>query len=257
MSLNKDNKTNVTETGIIRKSGRMQMFSLGLFIAIGLALGGYFISQTLYNAKVALNTAEVKGLAERKVTSDHAHWTISFSATGNTREEIPALYKKAEDDQKIIVNLLKENGIKESEIIIGVIDYNYHEFRNENKILVDQKHQLLGSITVETDNVNLISKVRTNINKLIAQGIDVQNGLPKYRFTKLNDIKPEMLMEATKNARLVADEFAKNAGASVGGIRSAKQGGFNIRDAGEEYGDTRKIQKEVRVVTTITFYLTD
>lgn len=66
-----------------------------------------------------------------------------------------------------------------------------------------------------------------------------------------------MLKEATKNARIAANEFAKNANAEVGGIRSARQGSFYIRDEGHNYGDTKKITKKVRVVTTITFYLKD
>ena len=95
------------------------------------------------------------------------------------------------------------------------------------------------------------------MNKLVAQGIDIENYAPTYRFTKLNEIKPEMLSEATKNARIAANEFAKNADVKVGGIRSARQGSFRINDVGEDYGDTKKIDKTVRVVTTITFYLTD
>jgi hypothetical protein len=63
-------------------------------------------------------------------------------------------------------------------------------------------------------------------------------------------------MEATTNARLAANEFAANADVDVGGIRDARQGGFIIRDVGENYTDTTKIEKDVRVVTTITFYLT-
>ena len=94
------------------------------------------------------------------------------------------------------------------------------------------------------------------MNRLIAEGIALQNPPPAYRFTKLNEIKPEMLREATRNARLAATEFAEDAGVRVGGIRTALQGSFFIRDAGEEYGDTAKTQKDVRVVTTITFYLT-
>lgn len=233
------------------------LFSLGLFLAFGIAVGGYFIGQTMYNAKVALNTAEAKGLAERRVEADRANWQIILRATGKRRDEIPDLYKKSEKNQQTIIKLLKENGFDESEIEIGVIDYIYEEFRDESQILVDQKHQLVGSIGVETDKVRLVSKVRANVNKLIAQGIDIENEAPTYRFTKLNEIKPDMLREATKNARIAANEFAENAGVSVGGIRSATQGSFYIRDAGEDYGDTTKIEKDVRVVTTITFYLTD
>ncbi|MEJ2609430.1 MAG: SIMPL domain-containing protein [Candidatus Thiodiazotropha sp.] len=230
---------------------------LGLFVAIGLAVAGYYIGQTLYNAKVALNTAEVKGLAERRVQADRVNWSILHRVSGKTREEIPALYRQAEQHQQAIITLLHENNFDDSEIQVGVFNYQYQEYRDENQKLVDESHSLAGSISIESNKVDQITQVRSKVNKLIAQGIDIDNGAPAFRFTKLNEIKPEMLSEATKNARLAANEFAKNAGVTVGGIRSAHQGGFYIRDAGEEYGDTAKIEKDVRVVTTITFYLTE
>lgn len=232
-------------------------FFLGLFVAVGLALGGYFIGQTLYNAKVALNTAEVKGLAERRVLADRANWKIVFTVTGAKRDEIPSLYQEAENNQQTIKNLLKDNGFDDSEIDIGVLNYNYQEFRDDKQNLVDQTHKLIGTISVETQKVSQVSKVRANVSKLIAKGIDIENMPPIYRFTKLNEIKPDMLREATKNARIAANEFAENAGVKVGSIQSARQGGFNVRDAGEDYGDTAKIEKDIRVVTTITFYLTE
>ena len=238
----------------IKQSG---LFSLGIFLALGMAVSGYFISQTMYNAKVAINTAEAKGLAERRVESDIANWKLEYKVAGKTRAEIPELYKQAEKIQQTIVKLLKESGFDDTEIEIGVIDYYYKEYRDKNQTLVDQEHKLVGSISVETHKVRKVSKVRSNINKLIAKGINIENNAPTYRFTKLNEIKPAMLSEATKNARIAANEFAKNADVKVGGIRSAYQGSFYIRDVGEEYADTKKIEKTVRVVTTITFYLTD
>ena len=233
------------------------LFFAGLFIAAGMMLAGYFVSQTLYNAKVALNTAEVKGLAERQVSADRANWEIRYTVTGASRNELPELYKKAEQQQQTIVALLAEAGFAEGEIDLGVLDYSSREFRDETQKLVDQKHMLTGTIAVDTDKVALVSTVRSRTNKLMAQGIDLENRAPRYRFTQLNAVKPEMLREATKNARLAANEFADNAGVTVGGIRNARQGGFIVRDAGEEYGDTKKVEKDVRVVTTITFYLTE
>lgn len=230
---------------------------LGIFVAFGLAVAGYFVGQTLYNAKVALNTAEVKGLAERRVMADRVNWTVVHKVQGTNREEIPSLYKLAEEHQQTIVRLLQDKGFEGNEIQVGVLNYEYFEFRDDNQRLVDQTHSLVGNISVETEKVELVGKVRTNVNKLIAEGIDIQNQAPAYRFTKLNEIKPDMLREATKNARIAANEFAENAGVEVGGIRSALQGSFFVRDAGEEYGDTAKIEKDVRVVTTITFYLTE
>lgn len=238
-------------------NSRLGLFFLGAFIALGLSAGGFFISQTLYNAKVALNTAEAKGLAERKVKADQASWNISFNVSGQSRADIPNLYSKAEQQQNIITELLKENGFTEDEIKIGVLNYNFHEYRDEQQQLVDQSHWLAGNIQVETAQVELVGKVRAKISKLIAQGINIGNGQPSYRFSKLNEIKPDMLREATTNARIAANEFAENAGVKVGGIRSARQGSFYVRDFGTEYGDSAKINKEVRVVTTITFYLTE
>lgn len=236
--------------------GRGMVF-LGVSLALGIATAGYFVGQTMYNAKVGINTAEVKGLAERRVVADRADWTITYTVTGATRAAIPGLYREAERQQKAIITLLTQNGFTTGEIHAGVLDYTYTEYRDDKQVLVDQVHSLAGTINVETEKVEQIGQVRAAVNELIAEGFDIVNQAPRYRFTKLNDIKPAMLEEATRNARIAANEFAANAGVRVGSIRSALQGGFNIRDAGEEYGDTAKLEKDVRVVTTITFYLTE
>jgi len=236
---------------------RMDITTGALLLSIGIAASGYFISETLYKSKVALNTADVKGLAERRVEADKAYWSIQYTVTGMDKSEIPELYKESERDQEKIISLLKSSGFSNDEIKPGIISYFKREFRDENQKLVEEKHVLIGAIEVETLNVKLVSEGRANLNKLIAEGLDVTNNAPAYHFTKLNDIKPAMLKDATKNARLAANEFATNAGVKVGGIRSARQGGFVIRDVGENYGDTNKIVKDVRVVTNITFFLTD
>jgi len=238
------------------KINRLEFIIASIVISLGIAAAGFFISQTLYNAKIAINTAVVKGLAERRVKADRAFWKIQYTVTGKDKNKIPQLYEQSEADQKQIIALLVDSGFEQSEIIPGVITYLRNEFRDENQKLVEQEYLLIGSIEVETSKVKLLSKVRAKMNKLIARGIDVKNNPPTYTFTKLNEIKPAMLKEATKNARVAANEFAANAGVTVGGIRSARQGGFSIRDAGENYGDTKKIEKDVRVVTNIEFYLT-
>jgi hypothetical protein len=114
---------------------------------------------------------------------------------------------------------------------------------------------LVGTIEVDTDKVRQVAEVRAKLNALVAQGLDLQNNPPAYHFTRLNEIKPAMVKEATTNARIAAAEFAADAGVKVGSIRDARQGGFIIRDVGQEYGDTRTLEKDVRLVTTITFYL--
>ncbi|RYV02944.1 SIMPL domain-containing protein [Shewanella sp. OPT22] len=228
-----------------------------LVIAVGIAVAGFFISETLFKSRVALNTAVVKGLAERKVEADKAFWSIKYTVTGDKQDSIEALYTASETDQQKIINLLHKSGFTAEEIKPGIVKYLKREFRDDNQKLVDEKHFLVGEIEVETAKVQLVSEGRAKLNSLIAQGLDLKNNAPTYHFTKLNEIKPAMLKEATKNARLAANEFAINAGVKVGGIRSAIQGGFVIRDAGENYGDTQKVDKNVRVVTNVTFLLVD
>lgn len=241
----------------MNKIDRFGLLLASFFLAVGLAVGGYFVSQTLYNAKVGINTAEVKGLAERRVEADHAYWKIQYTVSGHSAADVPKLYEQSETDQARIISLLMESGFEKSEISPGVIDYQKLEFRDDFQKLVEEKHVLVGSIDVETGKVRLVSEVRAKLNKLIAQGLSIQNNPPAYHFTKLNDIKPAMVKEATTNARIAATEFAEDAGVKVGGIRDAQQGGFVIRDVGAEYGDTASIEKDVRLVTTITFYLTE
>ena len=236
-------------------------FYLGIFLSLGIVIAGYFMSNTLYKAKVGANVAEVKGLAERQITADTANWSIGFSVSNRVSNqgvaELQKLYNNAGEHQAKIVNLLTEKWFKESEISTDAFDYFITEYRNEDSVLVDTKNSLSGRVVVQTNKVHKVKEVRSNINELIAAGIKIDNRLPIYRFTKLNEIKPDMLKEATENARIAANEFAQNAGATVGRIKNARQGGFNIRDVGADYSDTQKIKKTARVVTTISFYLVD
>jgi hypothetical protein len=229
----------------------------GFFLACGLAASGYFISQTLYNSEVAANTAEVKGLAERQVKADMADWELYFTVSTIEKGALPKLYKDAQFLQNELTKLLQIKGFNDHEIELGVIDYQKQEFRNKDQKLIEQKHSLIGSITVSTNQVDLVAKVRADVNELIAKGIEIDNRAPIFRFTQLNNIKPEMLKEATSNARTAANEFAQIAGVKVGSIKSARQGNFSIRDRGQSYNDNRNIVKDVRVVTTISFYLQD
>lgn len=229
---------------------------LGLLLAIGIAAAGFFISHTMSNSQTAVNTAEVKGLAERRVKADRANWSIGLRVASATNPDIKALYKRYEDDQAKLVVALKAAGFDDDEITVGVADYNHRQIRNAEQVVVENVFSLSGTLSVETNKVDKIAAARGQVNKLLAEGVELSNYEPGYHFTKLNDIKPEMIKEATQAARIAATQFAENVEAKVGGIRSARQGGFSIRDAGSDHGDRAKIDKDVRVVSTISFYLT-
>ena len=250
----------------MKSINQYSLIIMGVLLSLGIAVGGYFVGQVLYNAK--LDTAEVKGLAERRVEADRANWQIKYGKgydflenrqgygiKGNKFLEMKGLYLAVENTQARIIGVLKENGFDDDEIKIGVIDYHTEEYRNKDQVLIETRYILSGQINVETNKVRLVPKVRGKLNKLLAEGIAVTNSEPTYLFTKLNEIKPEMIKEATANARIAANEFAKVAKAKITGIKTAKQGNFYIRDVAEDYSDDRKIEKDVRVVATISFYL--
>lgn len=228
-----------------------------LCIGIGFGASGYFISQTYYNGKVALNTAQVKGLAERAVKADLAYWTITYRVSGKKQSAISELYALSSRHQQKIISLLVANGLTQNEITPGVVHYLKNEYRDEAQKLVEESHSLVGEIEIKTSKVDSIAGLRAQLNALIAEGLDIQNQQPAYHFTRLNEIKPLMLQEATKNARIAANEFASNAGVHVGGINTARQGNFEVRDMGRDYGDKAKIDKIVRVVTHVSFFLTE
>jgi hypothetical protein len=158
----------------MNKSGDYINTVLGAsLLAIGISAAGYFISETLYKSRVAMNTAIVKGLAERKVQADKAFWSIEYTVTGNKQGDIAKLYTDSESDQKKIVELLSRSGFSPAEIKPGVINYLKKEFRDENQKLVDEKYFLVGEIEVQTSKVQLVSEVRAKLNTLIAQGLDL------------------------------------------------------------------------------------
>ena len=210
-------------------------------LAIGIAAAGYFVGQTLYNSRTGVNTAEVKGLAERRVLADLAIWRIQYTVTGADTADIAELYSQSEREKAEIIAALTASGLTSAEIRPGIVNYHRMEYRDDAQRLVDARRVLSGTIEIETTRVQLVGPARSRLNSLVSRGI--------------NDIKPEMVREATTNARIAAGEFASNAGVGVGGIRDARQGNFVIRDAGSDYGNTTRIEKDVRVVTTITFYL--
>ncbi len=226
-------------------------------LAIGIALAGYFVSKTLYNAKVSINTAQVMGLAERRVTSDLARWNIKVNVVGKSADAVPSLYEKIEKDRQSVKDVLLQNGFSEDEITVSAVHYTKQENRNKDKQIVDEVHTLFSTLEVETKEIEKVASARSKVGKLITQGVTFRDYGVRYSFNGLNTIKPDMLKEATQNARIAADEFAKNAGTKVGHIRNAVQGRFTITDAGQQYGDSAKIEKDIRVINTIEFYLTD
>jgi uncharacterized protein len=228
---------------------------LGLLLCTGLLLLGYFISNGFITMRAMDRTVTVKGLSEREVSADIAIWPIKFNEVSN---DLGALYSAIEQKNKLVVNFLKENGIAENEISVSVpatMDRQAQEYRDTTR----DQFRYFGSstITVYSPKVDLIRDAMSKIVNLGKSGIAItgQNyeTRTEFLFKKLNELKPDMIEEATRNAREVAEKFAKDSGSKLGKIKSAYQGQFSImdRDSNTPY------IKKVRVVSTVTYFLTD
>ena len=236
---------------------------LGVLLATGLIIGGWVLGAQIKATRLSDRYVTVKGLVERKVKSDLAIWPLTYKEAGN---DLAALYAKTEADKKAILKFLGDQGIQPNEIEIGVIrvvDTQANEYgggtRSPNRYIAEQP------ITVRTSRVDQVAAAAQKTIQLLQNGV-VLGGNPgqglSYKFTSLNAIKPDMITEATRNARAAADRFAADSGSKVGSIRQANQGVFSILPAdgagegegGYNAGDS-SIMKTVRVVTSVDYYL--
>ena len=227
-------------------------------VAGGLVLGGFFPGWYYYQAKINNNTVVVKGLAEMNVKADLAVWQIKFTVTN---DDLTSAQRTITAQAEKVKRFLTEKGFSEAEINIKRIETNdlmANPYRGNDA--ASSRFILSQTITVKSANVDLVEKTLPETNSLIAAGIVFENsyGEPvSYIFTRLNEIKPKMLEEATQNAKEAAAEFAKNSGSRVGKIKYANQGVFSILPAEEiaDSNEAQQINKKVRVVSTVEYRL--
>lgn len=225
------------------------------FLCLGLIVLGYLISSSIIRIKGLDRTVTVKGLSEREMPANRAIWPIKFSEADN---DLSNLYSVVQQKTELIIAFLKKNGFEEKEISIlapAILDRQAQGYVDPNKVKF--RYTANSIITVYTKKVDSIRKTMKKLVQLGKQGIaiggqDYQTRI-EYLFTKLNEIKPEMVEEATKKAREVAEKFAKDSNSRLGKIKRARQGQFSInnRDSNTPY------IKKIRVVSTLEYYLSD
>lgn len=223
-------------------------------IAIGMLLLGMTIRNSIQYVKDKERVVTVKGLAEMEVPADKVIWPLMYKDISN---DLAALYTNIEKKNEAIVRFLKSNGIKDEEISVPpaeIVDMKADRYSNDKAAY---RYNATSVITVTSRNVDNVRKLMSGQTELLKQGIAISGGdyryKPSYEFTGLNDIKPQMIEEATKNARATAEKFAKDSDSRLGKIRNASQGQFSIsdRDSNTPY------IKNVRVVTTVAYYLSN
>lgn len=230
-------------------------------LAFGVALGGFFIGNGVYKS-LASRTVTVKGLAEMDVVADTAVWNIKFNRVGGDLVRVQSLVD--EDMQKtrqfLIDNGFEENELQNLRVTVRDKYAGYSDERRKDQESND-RYVVETGVMVRSGSVNLVDTVSRKMGDLVRQGVTVTEDYagPIYVFNGLNNIKIKMIELATKNATAAGEQFAKDANAKLGKIKSANQGTFTIsaRDQTDAWSDNEKqsINKRVRVVSTITFFL--
>lgn len=228
---------------------------LSLALVLSAAVLGYFFNQSVNTFRSFERTIQVKGLSEREVQADTAIWPIQYSIASNDLNEI---YDSLENQNQNIAGFLKENGFSDAEITLSqpvITDKRAQSYGNYNAN--DIRFTAIQTVTIYSTFIDRVRSAQTRLVDLGKQGIvfsgDQYSSRTQYMFSGLNEIKPNMIEDATQKAREVASKFAQDSDSKLGKIKQARQGQFSIsdRDSNTPY------IKKVRVVSTIEYYLVD
>lgn len=221
-----------------------------LIIALGLIGLGIAVKGGIDNFAFRDRVVQVRGLSERTVKANSVTWPVQFSVTGN---DLPSLYAKCTEQNQILLKFLMSNGIPRSAISVNppaLDDVSANVWANSD---VKFKYKITSTMTVLTGEVDKVRELLNRQGELLNDGIAFNNSDISYDYTDLNKIKPEMIAEATKNAREAAKQFSMDSDSQIGKIKSAEQGYFSINDT----DPSTPYMKKIRVVTNVTFFLED
>ncbi|MDE6277715.1 MAG: SIMPL domain-containing protein [Muribaculaceae bacterium] len=229
-----------------------------LLPALILALGLLSIGLCLRSSATAIanrdRTASVRGLCEREVLADKVTWPLVTQDLGN---DLSALYAKSEQVNARILAFLHDGGLTDNEISVNPPDVEDRLTQSYDPSRVSTRYKVTSVIVVTSSDVEKVRALIKRQSELIGQGIAILAGdynyPTTYEFTGLNEIKPEMIAEATHNAREAAAKFAQDSGSKLGRIITASQGQFSISDR-DQYSPHIK---NIRVVTNLTYGIED
>jgi uncharacterized protein len=234
----------------MEKLGRNTLLIAAALVAIGLVAGGYLLGDGLRRARAADRSVTVRGLAERDVTADLAVWTLNYSRSGS---DLATVRGEIDADTQAIRRFFATLGFPADALRPAGAGVAQGFDNGIQRFTVTQRLQL------RTGDIARAQRAVARQFDLVRDGVVLQEGSGiAYSFTKLNDIKPPMVAEATRDARAAAEQFAKDSATGVGAIKSATQGYFSVeaRDGdASNYGVADTPFKKVRVVTTVDFYL--
>jgi hypothetical protein len=229
-----------------------------LILGLGLAGAGFLVGRGFERGRAADRYVTVKGLAESFETADLAVWPLRITATGN---DLGRVQDQIDAGLATITLFLTEQGIEPEAIQpqrVEVTDLLAQPYRPEGA--ADNRFILAQTVIVRTEQVDRVARLNQQTGELVKRGVVLADtGGPTYLFSRLNEIKPEMLAEATRNARVSAEQFAADSGSALAEIRRASQGVFEVlpRDPAPGLFEPNQLDKKIRVVSTVEYRLAD
>jgi len=231
-----------------------------VLVALGLSLGGWFIGDGFARGRSFDRFVEVKGLAEREVTADLALWPLRYVSTGN---DLTAAQAQITRNTRQVFAFLSRNGIDTTAVqlqALEVSDAFANRFPGER---AGPRYVIQQTVMVRSGKPNVVMAASQRVSELVGAGVVLSSsgeygiGGPTFIFTRLNQLKPSMVKEATANARAAAEQFAADSRSDLGSIRQASQGIFVImpRDQAPGVNEGAQLQKIVRVVSTVQYFL--
>jgi hypothetical protein len=231
---------------------------LGICLAVGMIVSSIIASRALERIKAAGQTIRVKGTAQMDIVSDFATWRASYSVQA---PQLAAAYEKLKMDTEAVKKFLNGQGVPEGaanfEPVLNTTQYG----RNEDGYPTNEieGYLLTQPLEVQSENLDLVTRLSKESASLIEQDIGFSSNPPSYLYTKIEDLKVDLLGAATKDALRRAGALAENSGSRVGRLRSASQGVFQITPRFsteiEDYGmsDTTTVDKTAKAVVTMEF----
>jgi uncharacterized protein len=230
------------------KTGHTLLISASLIIA-ALVFGIFF-----YSARSSENTINVVGMATKRFDSDIVKWRITIGRNTGLND-VSHGYLLIQNDLQFLKKLLTEKGLGEKELTIQPIN-TIPNYSREGEI---SGYNLQQGVFAITSNISAVEEIALNPATLIEKGIVLQNSNLEYFYSKLSDIKMELLAEATKDAQKRAEEIAGNSNVHLGNVTSLKTGVFQITEPFStevsDYGiyNTMTKQKDITVTVRASF----
>ncbi len=217
----------------------MRTYLSSIIVALAIIVTAFVFSNAFKNRNRANNTISVTGLGKKDFVSDLIVWSGSFIKKSTNLKEA---YSELDKDRESILKYLVGKGIKKENIIFSAVDIN-KEFddvygsNGERLKSIFTGYRLSQTVQIESSEVNKVEDISRQVSELINSGVEFYSNIPQYYYTKLAELKIEMIAEATKDANTRAKRIAENAGSGVGRLKNADMGVFQItaQNSAEEY----------------------